>query len=280
MDLVEVRKIVGKIKNSLFKNSNAYSIGMLKSHFKGSGLQFKDHQVYTHGDDVRFIDWKILAKTNVPYIKTFNEERNVEIVVIIDISPTMFFGLNNVSKLQAAIEITSLLYILAKETNDYISVLLIADEATYIPNKRGDEGISYLISILKKKNIVNGDGEVNTLNCSTVRMEYKDKVNAIMKFINKRREVVIFSDFHDFIKLSDVSRIIFKANVHCFKITSPLDKANTLPFALFSTVQNSDKTHLLGKMKINEKEETEKKFKIKEINVENRYLEEFIKEMI
>ena len=78
MKLNEVRKTVSQIKANLFKNSNSFSIGMLKSHFKGSGLQFKEHQVYAFGDDIRFIDWKMLAKTSQPFVKTFEEERNVE----------------------------------------------------------------------------------------------------------------------------------------------------------------------------------------------------------
>lgn len=88
---------------------------MLKTNIKGTGLQFKEHQVYNFGDDIRFIDWKILAKTSHPYVKTFNEERNVEIVVVIDASTTMMTGYNGVSKLQAAIEICCLLYLLAKK---------------------------------------------------------------------------------------------------------------------------------------------------------------------
>src|SRR5210317_920729 len=108
MNFEEVRKVVGSIKSNIFKNSNAYSIGMLKSHFRGTGLQFKEHQVYTHGDDIRHIDWKLLAKKREPYIKTYEEERNVEIVVVIDTSATMLTGYNGVSKLQAAIEICCL----------------------------------------------------------------------------------------------------------------------------------------------------------------------------
>ena len=84
MDITKVRKTVGKFKASLFKKANSHTIGMLKTNYRGTGLQFKEHQVYNFGDDVRFIDWKILAKTNQPYVRTFNEERNVEIVVVID----------------------------------------------------------------------------------------------------------------------------------------------------------------------------------------------------
>ncbi len=64
MNIVEIEKTVAKIQTHLFKNSNSYAIGMLKSHFRGAGIQFKEHQVYCHGDDVRFIDWKLSAKTS------------------------------------------------------------------------------------------------------------------------------------------------------------------------------------------------------------------------
>ena len=82
MNISEVRKVVGRLKASLFKRANSHSIGMLKTNVRGTGLQFKEHQVYTHGDDVRFIDWKILAKTSHPYVKTFVEERNLETKLI------------------------------------------------------------------------------------------------------------------------------------------------------------------------------------------------------
>jgi len=133
MNIAEVRKVVGRIKTNLFKSANAHSVGMLKTNFKGTGLQFKEHQVYTFGDDIRFIDWKILAKTSNPYVKTFNEERNVEIVVVIDASSTMLMGYKGVSKLQAAIEICCLLYLLAKDTNDFVHALIVADEIVHIP---------------------------------------------------------------------------------------------------------------------------------------------------
>jgi uncharacterized protein (DUF58 family) len=159
--LNEVRKTVGRIKASLFKNSNSFSIGMLKSHFKGSGLQFKEHQVYTFGDDIRFIDWNMLAKTNEAFVKTFEEERNIEITVVLDASRSMLTGVDGVSKLQASIEITCLLFLLAKETNDFVHVLVIGDELIDIPKSQGDKGISYLISNLEKYGILDETGIVN-----------------------------------------------------------------------------------------------------------------------
>ena len=71
--------------------------GNYRSTFKGPGLEFNEVREYQDGDDVRFIDWKILAKTAQPFIKTFEEERNVQIAVVIDIGASMFYGWNDIS---------------------------------------------------------------------------------------------------------------------------------------------------------------------------------------
>jgi uncharacterized protein (DUF58 family) len=141
MNLKEVEKVVAGIQSQLFKNSNSYAIGMLKSHFKGTGLQFKEHQVYVPGDDVRFMDWKLSAKTRTSYIKTFEEERNIEITVLLDITLSMFTGYKGVSKFQAAIELTCLLYLLAKETGDKVQVILWVDREVSLPLKSGKRGL-------------------------------------------------------------------------------------------------------------------------------------------
>ena len=133
MNLVEIEKVVAKIQNNIFKNSNSVSIGMLKSHFKGSGLQFKEHQVYMTGDDVRFIDWKLSAKTNNTFVKTFEEERNVDIVAIVDITNSMFTGFKDVSKLKASIELVCLLYMLTEKSNDTVSTIILHDDITILP---------------------------------------------------------------------------------------------------------------------------------------------------
>ena len=161
MDLKSVERTVAKIKNSLFKNSNSFSIGMLKSKFRGTGLQFKEHQVYSHGDDVRFIDWKILAKTSNPYIKTFEEERNVEIVVVIDATETMMTGYNGVSKLQASVELCCLLYLLAKESGDYVHAVIVSDRVTSLRRASGEAGVISLVSALERDELMNSRGNIN-----------------------------------------------------------------------------------------------------------------------
>lgn len=282
MDVNSVKKTVARIKTGLFKNSNSYSVGMLKSHFRGSGLQFKEHQVYSHGDDVRFIDWKMLAKTNHPYIKTFEEERNVEIVAVIDASPFMMYGYKGISKLQAAIEICCLLYLLAKETGDFVHTTILSDGVYYLPKKSGDAAIAQLISLLNKIGVLDQSGNVNIHKQFDRMVPQIEKVNNIMKHLKHRREVVMLSDFNDFLDLDVIKKIIYRNNVHCFKIVAPLDESNHLPYSVFAKsnpLDDNGSLYLQNKNKNDEIiSELGKKFKV--IKVQERYLESFIKEMM
>ncbi len=280
MNITEVRKVVGKIRANLFKNANSHSIGMLKTNFRGTGLQFKEHQVYSFGDDIRFIDWKILAKTSNPYIKTFNEERNVEIVVVIDASSTMLTGFNGVSKLQAAIEICCLLYLLAKETNDFVHALIVSDEIIHVSKNSGEAGISHFISILEDKNILNKNGHVNLEREIAAGVNNTQRYLSIMKHLNRKREIILLSDFNDFIETSVLKKILYRSNVHCFQTLSPLDEAKSLPYSLFASFSKSQKGSL-SKYDMSGKDELRNEFgkKFKKIRVQDKYLENFVKEM-
>ncbi len=272
MDIKLVRETVAKIQSQLFKNSNAFAIGMLRSHFKGTGLQFKEHQVYAHGDDVRFIDWKMLAKTATPYVKNFEEERNVEIAVVIDASPSMTYGYKETSKLQAAIEICCLLYLLAKESGDYIHCLVLADTIIDLPKRSGELGIVNLISALEESGILLPNGKVD-ISYRAKSLDEKVKLKAFMKHFYRNREIVFLSDFKDRITLENVSRILAHKNVHCFQLLSPLDVMKKLPFQLLS---ENGKYARVSSQNVELKQHQ----KLKQLFVNERYLEEFVNEML
>lgn len=280
MNITEVRKVVGKIKANLFKKANSHSVGMLKTNFKGTGLQFKEHQIYTFGDDIRFIDWKILAKTSHPYVKTFNEERNVEIVVVIDASTTMLTGFNGVSKLQASIEICCLLYLLAKESGDFVHAIIVADQIIHVPKKSGEVGISHFISTLEDHKILTEHGIVNLERDVGDGVDKMQKYLSIMKHLNSKREIVLLSDFNDFIDSSVLKKILYRSNVHCFQLLSPLDEAQSLPFSLFAASAKNNKGSL-GKYDLSGKKDLSNEFgkRFKRIRIQEKYLENFIKEM-
>ena len=167
---------------------------------------FKEHQIYAHGDDVRFIDWSLLAKSRVPYIKTFEEERNIEISVIIDATPSMLTGYKGVTKLKAAIEITCLLYLLCQETNDYVHVFIIKDKILDIPKSSGEEGIVRLTETLIKNHITDVNGNITYDIENFHPIPPNDIYRRLSKYLKKNHEIVFLSDFIDFLDEYHIKR--------------------------------------------------------------------------
>lgn len=281
MRSIEVHKIVQGMKNSLFKRANSFSIGMLKSHFRGTGLKFKEHQVYVHGDDVRFIDWKMVAKTNTPYIKTFEEERNVEITILLDCSPGMVIGHGGVSKIKAAFEIISLLYLLSEKTHDYIeTIICLNDRVVRVQKKRGEAGLVAFVDSLRKANVIDEDGQVNTeflVNQEERNFAKFDK--ELVREFYKKREVVILSDFYEFLSTETLKRLTVRRHVHAFRLLTPLDTSNEFKFSLVGRIAGKRSGRINTRFK-GKHEALKYDFRLKDIDISDRYLEEFVKEML
>jgi uncharacterized protein (DUF58 family) len=275
MNLKEIKKVVGSLQSHLFKNSNSFSVGMLKSHFKGAGLQFKEHQVYTLGDDVRFIDWKLSAKTNNTFVKTFEEERNIEIVVTLDVTETLKVGYKGVSKLQAILELTCLLYLLAEKSKDRVRVVLFSEEIMILPPTSGNEGLTLFISTLEKKDIITEEGKVNLEYERKSSVEESKKLALLKSFVARNKEVVLFSDFSELKNINELNKLTYRKNMHTFKMLSPVDIKTKKAFSIFS--------HKNGRSQImtaREGEQKDLKGKIKVLNVKDRFLEGFVREML
>lgn len=279
MDIKEVERIVGKIQTNLFKNSNAYSVGMLRSHFKGAGLQFKEHQVYNPGDEVRFIDWKLSAKTTTTYLKTFEEERNVEIHIFIDLSQSMFYGYNQVSKLQAALELASLLFLLADETKDRVKVILVGDEIHSTPLLSGKQGIVTLVALLEKIGLMDEHGKIKLDFEIQKSVTPAEKMSMVKATLARRKEVILFSDMHDFIPINELKKLAYRKNLHCFRLISPLDIQKSIPFSLWGKESGGIRNSFFFS-KYGGKEDHELlPGKVIDIDVAKRYLEEFVKKL-
>lgn len=280
MNLKEIERIVGMIQSHIFKNSNAYATGMLKSHFRGSGLQFREHQIYVPGDDVRFIDWKLSARSDHTYIKTFEEDRNVEIVVFLDLSQTLFYGYNQVSKLQALIEIIALLYLLAGETHDAIRVIIWANKTINLPPKKGKEGLTLFISMLEKLNVIDADGKViiSKNNINNILPELS-KVAQIKAFLARRKEVIYLGDLSLMKDRNVWDKLLDKKHMHCFRIFSPVDKNIGMPF-LFKTKNAATGKSIISDLKGSNEQALFVKERFKEIGVHERYLERFVRELV
>src|SRR5437868_3076620 len=106
--------------------------GSYRSHFKGHGVQFSEHRLYVPGDDVRHIDWKVSARTRDPLIKKFEEERELTVFLVVDVSGSESFGSHEKLKSEIAAEIGGMLAYAAIHTGDKVGVLLFAGEVEYI----------------------------------------------------------------------------------------------------------------------------------------------------
>lgn len=134
----EIEKKIQLIKISTRKKASGSFAGGYESAFKGQGIEFDEVREYQAGDDIRSIDWNVTARTGIPYIKRFVEERELNIIFAVDISSSLAFKTKNKSKIDIAAEIVAVLAFAAGMNNDRTSLLLFSDEVEeYIPPSKG-----------------------------------------------------------------------------------------------------------------------------------------------
>lgn len=138
----KVRKIEIKTKGL----SNQVFSGAYHSAFKGRGMSFSEVRNYTYGDDVRNIDWNVTARYGEPFIKVFEEERELTVMLLIDISKSSFFGTETQFKNEVITEIAAVLAFSAIQNNDKVGVVFFSDKVEkYIPAKKGKTHILRII---------------------------------------------------------------------------------------------------------------------------------------
>jgi uncharacterized protein (DUF58 family) len=140
--LKKVRKIEIKTKGL---SANIFS-GEYHSAFKGRGMSFSEVRAYNYGDDVRNIDWNVTARTGAPFIKVFEEERELTVMLVIDMSGSSFFGTQSQFKNELITEICAVLAFSAINNNDKVGVIVFSDTIEkFIPPKKGRGHILLII---------------------------------------------------------------------------------------------------------------------------------------
>lgn len=185
VDVKELMARVGKIRILTNKLIDDQLSGDYHSTFKGQGVEFDEVRPYIAGDDVRSIDWNVTARTGVPYIKRFSEERELTIMFMVDVSGSQSYGSVRRSKAELAAEVTALLALTAIRNQDKIGLILFSDRIVkYIPPRKGRDSVMRLVrEVLAAEDAAEGGTDI---------------VEAL-KFLNgvqKRRAVVfLVSDF-------------------------------------------------------------------------------------
>jgi uncharacterized protein (DUF58 family) len=184
MDTKDLLKKVRKIEIKTRRLSDHIFSGEYHTSFKGRGMTFSEVRQYQFGDDVRAIDWNVTARYNEPYIKVFEEERELTMMLMVDISGSEQFGTKNQLKSEIVTEIAATMAFSATQNNDKIGLILFSDEIElYIPPKKGK---SHVLRIIRE--LIEFKPKSN-----------KTNISQALKFLSgtqkKKAIVFIISDF-------------------------------------------------------------------------------------
>ncbi len=146
MDTKELLKKVRKIEIKTKRLSDHVFSGEYNTTFKGKGMTFSEVRQYQYGDDVKNIDWNVTARYNEPYVKVFEEERELTMMLMVDVSGSGDFGTKNQFKKETATEIAATLAFSATKNNDKIGLILFSDQIElFIPPKKGKSHVLRII---------------------------------------------------------------------------------------------------------------------------------------
>lgn len=146
METAELLKKVRKIEIKTRGLSNQIFSGEYHSAFKGRGMAFSEVREYIPGDDVRTIDWNVTARLNTPYVKVFEEERELNVVLLVDVSSSQNFGTFQQMKKELVTELCAVIAFSASTNNDKIGVIFFSDRIEkFIPPKKGKSHILRII---------------------------------------------------------------------------------------------------------------------------------------
>lgn len=182
----DILKRVRQIEIKTRGLSNNIFAGEYHSAFKGRGMAFAEVREYQYGDDIRDIEWNVTARFGKPYIKVFEEERELTVMLLVDVSGSLHFGTQSQTKRQMQTEIAATLAFSAIQNNDKIGVIFFSDRIEkFIPPKKGRKHILYVI-----RELLEFKPESNRTNVGQV-MEYLTQV------LKRRCTAFLLSDFVD-----------------------------------------------------------------------------------
>lgn len=186
MNTSDIIKKVRKIEIKSRGLSQNIFAGQYHSAFKGRGMAFSEVREYQFGDDVRDIDWNVTARFHRPYVKVFEEERELTVMLLIDVSGSLDFGTTNKMKRDLATEIAATLAFSAIQNNDKIGVIFFSDRIEkYIPPKKGRKHILYIIR------------EMLDFRPTSSRTDIGMAVEYLTKVIKRRCTTFLLSDLYD-----------------------------------------------------------------------------------
>ena len=184
METTELIKRVRKIEIKTRGLSYNIFAGQYHSAFKGRGMSFSEVREYQYGDDMRDIDWNVTARFNKPYVKVFEEERELTVMLLIDVSGSLDFGTVKQTKRDMITEIAATIAFAAIQNNDKIGVIFFSDRIEkFIPPQKGRKHILYIIR------------ELLNFEPQSTKTDVKVPLEFLTNALKKRCTAFIMSDF-------------------------------------------------------------------------------------
>ena len=186
METSEILKKVRKIEIKARGLSSNVFAGQYHSAFKGRGMAFSEVREYQYGDDIRDIDWNVTARFHHPYVKVFDEERELTVMLLIDVSGSLDFGTQRQLKRDMVTEIAATIAFSAIQNNDKIGVIFFSDHIEkYIPPKKGRHHILYIIR------------EMLNFKPESRRTDVKQALEFLTSVSKRHCTAFVLSDFYD-----------------------------------------------------------------------------------
>ena len=186
MEAADILKKIRKIEIKTKGLSKQLFAGEYHSAFKGKGMSFSEVRPYAYGDDVRSIDWNVTARTSEPHIKIFEEERELTVMFLVDLSRSSFFGTDEQFKNQKMTEIAAVIAFSAMNNNDKVGAILFTDTIEkYIPPKKGKKHILLIVR------------QMLYLECKSKGTNIAKALQYLNNVQKKRSIVFLLSDFLD-----------------------------------------------------------------------------------
>ena len=186
MDTKELLKKVRKIEIKSRRLSDNLFGGEYLSTFKGRGMTFSEVRKYEFGDDIRSIDWNVTARYNSPFIKIFEEERELTVMLLVDVSGSELFATKNKLKKEIITEIAATLAFSALKNNDKVGAILFSDKVElFVPPNKGK---SHILRIIR---------ELIEFTPNSIKTNIESSVRFLLNVIQKKAIVFMLSDFID-----------------------------------------------------------------------------------
>ena len=231
MEASEIIKKVRKIEIKTRGLSQNIFAGQYHSAFKGRGMAFSEVREYQYGDDVRDIDWNVTARFHHPYVKVFEEERELTVMLLVDVSGSLNFGTVHQTKREMVTEIAATMAFSAIQNNDKIGVIFFSDHIEkYIPPKKGRHHILYIIR------------ELLDFKPKSARTDIAMAVSYLTRMMKRRATVFLLSDFYtqeDFSKAVQIANS--KHDMIAVQVYDP--RAKTLPNIGLMKVKDAETGH-------------------------------------